>query len=942
MLTGMGGVGKTQLAAHYVRGAWQANQIDLLVWVTATTRSAVIDTYAQAATSILDADPTTPESAAAAFLAWLEPKGSTATGHGGTTAQMDSPPRWFIVLDDLTDPADLRGLWPPASANGRTLITTRRRDAALTSAVREPLTVGLFTPEEAAAYLSTALAPRDSHESIEQLSMLANDLGCLPLALSQAAAYLLETDLSCVAYRQLLADRTVALTAALPDASSLPDDQTNAVPAAWSLSIDRVDRMHPVGLARPVLQLVSMLDPNGVPGTVLSSQPALDHFTKQRTPPFSKAEGHATGDKVDAALKALHRLSLVDYTPGTSRQTVRVHQLVQRAVRDALTPDLYAELAQTAADALTAVWPEVERDILFAGVLRANTTALTRHAADLLWYTPPKPPWRPASGRVPWRRRWWWRNLGRHPRMAHPVLHRTGRSLWESGQATEAVAYGQNLADWAQHHLGRDHPETLKARNNVLVYRSAAGDVAGPAAAGAELLTDFLRVLGPNHPETLTARANLAHWRDQAGDTAGATAATADLLKDFLRVFGPAHPDTLAVRKSLVDQMGRAGDAAGAVAASDELVADCSRALGPDHPDTLTARSTLANWLAIAGDAAGAAAAFDSLLEDYVRVLGPDHPETLTARFNLAHWRASAGDSAGAAATTDELLKDYLRVLGPDHPNTLLARRSLANWRASAGDAAGAAAAMDELVKDYLRVLGPDHPDTLDARSTLANWRWVSGDLDGGAALIDELVKDYSRVLGPDHPDTLLTRGGVAQFRSLVGDAAGATAAATEVLGDQIRVLGIEHPITLRTRQTLAQWMGAQGDPCGAAAGTAEVLEVYIRVLGPEHPDTLSTRDNLTYWRGVAGDPAGAAAAAAALLEDRLRILGPEHPDTLSSRSSLAKWQGESGDAPGAAALFAELLEDYVRVLGPDHPDTLAVRNDVNHWQERAASQGRT
>lgn len=38
--------------------------------------------------------------------------------------------RWLIVLDDVTDPADLNGLWPPASPHGRILVTTRRRDAA--------------------------------------------------------------------------------------------------------------------------------------------------------------------------------------------------------------------------------------------------------------------------------------------------------------------------------------------------------------------------------------------------------------------------------------------------------------------------------------------------------------------------------------------------------------------------------------------------------------------------------------------------------------------------------------------------------------------------------------------------------------------------------------------------------------------------------------------
>ncbi|MGX8904028.1 NB-ARC domain-containing protein [Streptomyces netropsis] len=109
VLSGTGGAGKTQLAAHHARTTWEAGGTDLLVWVTATDRAAILSAYAEAAAAVTGTDDTRhlgtddPERAAARFLNWAQ----------------STDRRWLIVLDDVADPADLSGLggrlalWPP-------------------------------------------------------------------------------------------------------------------------------------------------------------------------------------------------------------------------------------------------------------------------------------------------------------------------------------------------------------------------------------------------------------------------------------------------------------------------------------------------------------------------------------------------------------------------------------------------------------------------------------------------------------------------------------------------------------------------------------------------------------------------------------------------------------------------------------------------------------
>jgi len=632
VLSGLGGVGKTQAAAAYARRRWEDSTLDLLVWISASSREAIVSGYAQAGDEIEPGIGEDAQRAVQRFLAWLR----------------CTHRRWLIVLDDVSDPGDLRGLWPPTSRCGQMLITTRRRDAALRNHERVMVDVGLFTPAVASAYLTQKLTPHTSGGggALVGAAELAAELDYLPLALAQAAAYILDRGLGCPTYRRRLADRRRQLPDLLPEPAALPDDHHASLAVTWSLSVEQANQLQPRGVAGPVLNVASMLDPNGIPTDLFTAPDTLAYLTYQ------------CGRDVDAqdstdALHALHRLNLITLTAPTSTQPmVRVHGLIQRATREQLPNDGRELAARAAADALSRIWPHIENQPAISALLRANTDALHTNAERTLW-----------------------------TENGHPLMFQAGRSLGEAGLVTAATAYFQRLNTTAQCHLGSDHPDTLAARGNLAFWQGEAGDPAGAVAAFQQVLTDRLRVLGPDHPDTLATRHNLARWRGSAGDSAGAVTAFQQLLVDHLRVLGPAHPETLATRHNLARWRGEAGDAPGAVTAFQQLLADRLQVLGADHPDTLATRNNLARWRGGAGDAPGAVTAFQQVLADRLRVLGADHPHTLNTRAGLAYWRGEAGDAPGAVIAFQQLLADCLRVLGPDHPHTLTTRNNLAHWQ---------------------------------------------------------------------------------------------------------------------------------------------------------------------------------------------------------------------------------------------------------------------
>jgi hypothetical protein len=324
VLSGMGGVGKTQIAARYAKER-VTSEFALVVWVNADSRDGVLSGYAQAAIE-LGLASARDEAPAAAMKLRQELSRTTSS--------------WLVVLDDLGDSADVDGLWPPDRISGRVLVTTRGDEDALRTGVRELIKVEVFTPTEAVKYVEDRL-DSDPDRLIE-VERLVEDLGCLPLALAHAAAYMQNLRLTCGEYRERFADRARSLPRVLPKGGG--DEYPYEVAVTWRLSIEAANGLEPVGVAQPLLQLASELDPNGMPERIFTGGPVHRWLSGRRSEPVFKE------DPRDGLLR-LASFSLLTVENGV----VRVHALVQRAVREqfeAERPDVLAVAGAT----LQQVW----------------------------------------------------------------------------------------------------------------------------------------------------------------------------------------------------------------------------------------------------------------------------------------------------------------------------------------------------------------------------------------------------------------------------------------------------------------------------------------------------------------------------------------------------------------------------------------------------------
>jgi tetratricopeptide (TPR) repeat protein len=737
VLTGLPGVGKTQLAAAYVQA--HVEDYDLVAWVRAADPLADLADLADQLrlTELEDTVEQRAERTVMALAAW------------------DSP--WLLVFDNVEDPAVLQR-WCPSIGPGRVLVTARHR--RLAPDFGPELHLGVFELDEATAYLLA----RSQHGEKERAAAeaVATALGRLPLALAHAGAY-------CAAERGTSFTDYLALLDALPAAElfdSAPEAfYTETVASTWATSIAATARRAP--LAADVLNLAAVLDPDAIPLELFGVLVEVD------TPSGAAGAQH----RLNRAVAELCAFSLADVTDGQ----LTVHRLLQKVVRDELNragdtrPVCQAVVAVAAAFpadvALPESWPSCRR-------LVAHVQAVSRQPESVL-----------ASCAEPANLMLNYAVVYLHyagdqavlasiaPRAVdlatallgaeHPdtlaARDNLALSYWSAGRIADAIALQEQVLADRERLLGPEHPDTLTARTNLATSYWSAGRTADAIALQEQVLADRERLLGPEHPDTLTVRNNLATSYYSAGRIADAIALQERVLADRERLLGPEHPDTLTARTNLATSYGIAGRSTDAIALLRRVLADRERLLGPEHPDTLGARNNLALSYYSAGRIANAIALQERVLTDFERLLGPEHPDTLTARANLATSYYSAGRIADAMALQERVLTDRERLLGLEHPDTVIVRANLASSYYSAGrNPEAVAPLLEQVLADCARLLGPEHPDTLTARANLALSYYSAGRIADAKALQQRVLADSERLLGPEHPHSV-RRGRVLQ-----------------------------------------------------------------------------------------------------------------------------------------------------------------------------------
>lgn len=454
-LVGLGGVGKTQVALQLAFWVKENKPEYSVFWVPALSNASFEQAYAQIM-----------KECTIQAKANNDPKESVRQYLSSKNAG-----KWLFVVDNADDIDILLGSseqpgslyrFLPDNDEGRILFTTRSRKVAVSVAVSDVIYIPELSRKEATSYLEKSLIQKDLVKDKQAVAELLGALTCLPLAITQAAAYLNKNDIPIAKYLRLFRntdqDMIELMSSEFWDHTRYKQTQ-NAVASTWLISFRQIRKSDE--FAARLLLFIGCIEPKAISRSMLPSDGSEQQLTR------------AVGTLVGYGF--LSRQS--------DSETLDMHSLVHLATR---------------------VWTKEQE------AMETTLGNVITHLAGIF----PNDRW---ENRELWRQylphaiRVLRAGEGTENEERSHLGYRVGCCLQVDGRIKEALEVLEHVVTIREKTLAEDHPDRLGSQHALALAYQANGQVKEAVKLLEHVVTIQEKTLAEDHPDRLASENLLLH-----------------------------------------------------------------------------------------------------------------------------------------------------------------------------------------------------------------------------------------------------------------------------------------------------------------------------------------------------------------------------------------------------------------------------------------------
>lgn len=595
---GLGGVGKTRTAIEY--GHAYGDEYTATLFLIGKSEIDLMDSLAVLAGEVLDLpekDSPDLQTRVAAVVHWLR-----------------ANPGWLVIIDNVdNEPAAGAArafLDQVGRGAGHLVVTSRLSDWAH---IVSPLELDLLSLDAAKELLrdSTPHRTKSDDEDATLDRLVEEQLGCLSLALVQAAAYIDERRLGFADYAQQFDQEAAKLLAKLGEAAVRNLGYPLPVALTWHASVAQLSEA-----GKLLLDMLAWLSIEPIPRSLFDAWPEADSVD------------------LNEGLTDLTRYNLVHWE--TENSAITLHRLVAQVTRDNLDDAARRRTLGALFPWLIAVNPKIP-----ANDIRCwpQLLPLLPHALLLFQRT---------------------KDLGPYPGQASlyseyaTLLQSLARYAEAEPLCRQAIALDEKV-------LGPNHPRVAARLSNLAVLLRATARVSEAETLYRRAIQIDEESQGPDHPELAVHINNLAVLLHGARRLAEAEPLYRRALTIDETAHGPNHPKVAIRLSNLAGLLGMTDRTDEAEPLHRRALAIDEAFYGPDHPETANDLTNLAGLLHESDRFPEAEPLYRRALAIDEASLGPSHPKVAIDLNNLAGLLSATGREAEGSLLYQRAAQIFLR-----------------------------------------------------------------------------------------------------------------------------------------------------------------------------------------------------------------------------------------------------------------------------------------